>query len=142
MVVVVGIDETERAEIVLRHARDEAERRGAELHAVHVFHPPVMYFEVPVDVQALQSAQQRLVWERLDAVLATSPVPSKRVELEGYPPDTLVAYAKEVGASLIVVGTRGRGDFAALVLGSTSHRVLHLASCNVLVITGDTMAER
>lgn len=138
MVVVVGIDETERAPTVLRHAMEEAERRGAELHAVHVFHPPVMYFEVPVDVQALQTAQERQVWERLDPILAQSSVPTKRVALEGYPPDTLVAYAKEVGASLIVVGTRGRGDFAALVLGSTSHRVLHLAGCNVLVVTRDS----
>ncbi len=140
MIVVVGIDETDRAPVVLQHALDEAARRGATLHVVHVFHPPVMYFEVPVDVQALQSAQQRHVWERLDPVLETATVPFERVELEGYPPDTLVGHAKAVGASLIVVGTRGRGDFAALVLGSTSHRVLHLANCNVLVVTSDVAA--
>jgi nucleotide-binding universal stress UspA family protein len=58
----------------------------------------------------------------------------ERVDLEGYPPDTLVAYADEVGASLLVVGTRGRGELASLILGSTSHRAIHLSRCDVLVV--------
>jgi nucleotide-binding universal stress UspA family protein len=57
-----------------------------------------------------------------------------RVDLDGYPPDALVGYAEEVAASLLVVGTRGRGEIAALFLGSTSHRAIHLAKCDVLVV--------
>ncbi len=57
----------------------------------------------------------------------------KRVDLNGYPADALVEYAGGVGADLIVVGSRGRGELAALLLGSTSHRILHLATCDVLV---------
>jgi nucleotide-binding universal stress UspA family protein len=61
-------------------------------------------------------------------------VPVERVDLDGYPPDTLVAYADDAAASLLVVGTRGRGELASLILGSTSHRALHLAKCDVLVV--------
>jgi len=60
-----------------------------------------------------------------------------RVELEGYPADTLVEYASSVGAGIIVVGSRGRGELASLVLGSTSHRVVNQATCDVLIAKGD-----
>ena len=48
-----------------------------------------------------------------------------------------MAYAKDARASLLVVGTRGRGELGALILGSTSHRAIHLASCDVLVVKRD-----
>jgi nucleotide-binding universal stress UspA family protein len=57
-----------------------------------------------------------------------------KVDLDGYPPDTLSSYATEVEAELLVLGTRGRGELASLILGSTSHRALHLATCDVLVV--------
>jgi nucleotide-binding universal stress UspA family protein len=37
-------------------------------------------------------------------------------------------------ASLVVVGTRGRNAFTGMVLGSTSHEVLHRAHCSVIVV--------
>jgi nucleotide-binding universal stress UspA family protein len=46
----------------------------------------------------------------------------------------LVDYTKNVTAKRLIIGTRGRGEVAALVLGSTSHRALHLARCDVLVV--------
>ena len=45
-----------------------------------------------------------------------------------------MAYVKNVRAGLLVVGTRGRGELASMVLGSTSHRAIHLAPCDVLVV--------
>jgi len=63
------------------------------------------------------------------------------VDLEGYPPDVIVEYAQEIGADLIVVGSRGRGDLASLVLGSTSHRVVNHAPCDVLVVRGHNEEE-
>jgi nucleotide-binding universal stress UspA family protein len=45
-----------------------------------------------------------------------------------------VAEAKDFAAGVIVMGSRGRGDLAGLVLGSTAHKVIHLADLPVLVV--------
>lgn len=58
----------------------------------------------------------------------------ERGDPEGHPPDLLVDYASKVAASLLVVGTSSRGEFASLILGSTSHRTIPLAKCDVLVV--------
>ncbi|HUA31879.1 MAG TPA: universal stress protein [Streptosporangiaceae bacterium] len=42
--------------------------------------------------------------------------------------------AKNLDVSVIVMGSRGRGDLAGLVLGSTAHKVIHLADRPVLVV--------
>jgi nucleotide-binding universal stress UspA family protein len=52
----------------------------------------------------------------------------------GYAAREIVNDAREVGADVIVMGSRGRGDLAGLVLGSTAHKVIHLSDRPVLVV--------
>jgi nucleotide-binding universal stress UspA family protein len=52
----------------------------------------------------------------------------------GHAARQIVADAEEHGADVIVMGSRGRGDLAGLVLGSTAHKVIHLAHRPVLVV--------
>jgi len=52
----------------------------------------------------------------------------------GDPAETICAYAAEIGARLIAVGTRGHGTVASLLLGSVSQAVMRHASCPVLVV--------
>jgi nucleotide-binding universal stress UspA family protein len=66
-------------------------------------------------------------------VIEGTDVEIEKVELNGYPADELVAHCDRVGASLVVVGTRGRGRVASAVLGSTSMRILEHAHCPVLI---------
>ncbi len=134
MAVVVGVDSSESSVRVLEKAIEEAVLRDAELHVVHVFNPPVAYLEVPIDVEVIRKAEVTAVWGMLDETIEGAGATVSRVDLEGYPPDTLVAYAESVGATLLVLGTRGRGELASLILGSTSHRALHLSKCDVLVV--------
>lgn len=141
MTVVVGVDSSPGSAIVLGRAIEEAERRRAELHAVHVYNPPVAYLEVPIDIALIRDAERSAVWGQLEAAIDAASVPITRIDLDGYPPDTLVAYATETEADLLVLGTRGRGELASLILGSTSNRALHLATCDVLVVkAGDPAA--
>ncbi|MDR9450058.1 MAG: universal stress protein [Acidimicrobiia bacterium] len=140
MIIVVGIDESEPAKIGLRRAIGMAETLGSELHVVHAVHIPgtllAVLNQVPADIAQLEKAQRDSVWEMAEPLLEETSVVVKRVDLNGYPADALVEYAEQVGAGLIVIGSRGRGELAALFLGSTSHRVLHLAHCDVLVVKG------
>ena len=135
MPIVVGVDGSPLSERVVTKAIAEAERRNEELHVVHVYQPPLMYFPTtlaePVDFAETHRAH---VWERLTPILEMSRVDWQRVDLTGYPGDVLVDYIANVDASLVILGTRGHGDFKSLLLGSTSHRVAQLATCDVLII--------
>ena len=52
----------------------------------------------------------------------------------GSPADEIIDAAKELGADLIVIGSRGWGEIRSVLLGSVSERVLHLAHCPVLIV--------
>jgi nucleotide-binding universal stress UspA family protein len=134
MSVVVGVDSSPHSAVVLGEAILEAQRRSTDLHVVHVFNPPVVYLEVPIDIVRVADAEKAAVWGPLEALISAAGVEVTKVDLDGYPPDTLVSYATETGATLLVVGTRGRGELASLILGSTSARAIHLARCDVLVV--------
>ena len=52
----------------------------------------------------------------------------------GYAAREIVADAQEIGADVVVMGSRGRGDLAGLLLGSTAHKVIHLSDRPVLIV--------
>jgi nucleotide-binding universal stress UspA family protein len=138
MIIVVGVDESAPSIHGIHKAIELAEALHAELHVIHAVHIPgtllAVLNQVPADIAQLEKAQRDAVWEMAAPLLDDTSVKVERVDLNGYPADALVEYAEGVGADLIVIGSRGRGELAALFLGSTSHRVLHLAHCDVLVV--------
>jgi len=133
-IVVAGVDDSPVSMEVLEKAIEQASWRKAELHVVHVVRFPMTYTQLPVDITEVIEAERRTVWERLEPTMAGAGLTVRRVDLDGYPPDTLVAYTSSEEAVLLVVGTRGRGEIASLILGSTSHRAIQLAECDVLVV--------
>jgi nucleotide-binding universal stress UspA family protein len=61
--------------------------------------------------------------------------PSVEVLIDiGDPASTIVRVSQDLGADLIVMGRRGRGDLGGLLLGSVSHKVGHLAACAVMTV--------
>jgi nucleotide-binding universal stress UspA family protein len=132
---VVGIDGSDHSIKALQTAIDEAKRRDAELHVVHVsdFTPAILHLagDVTVDTAEVAAARREEVWNRVKSLFSTEGF--KRVDLVGYPADSLVDYCQEVGADLLVMGTRGRGRLVATFLGSTSLRALERAHCDVLI---------
>lgn len=137
-IVVAGVDDSPVSKNVLEKAIEQASWRHAELHVVHVVRVPMTYTQLPVDVTEIIEAERGMVWGELEPMMAGSGLSVRRVDLDGYPPDTLVAYASTEEAVLLVVGTRGRGEIASLILGSTSHRAIQLAECDVLVVKEST----
>lgn len=136
--VVVGVDGSPGGQAALGVAFDEASWRCAELVVVHAwmqpgsddpYSPPPLYY----DPDETGEAERVLLAEALAGWRDKYPdVRVRPVLAHGTPVDQLLAYGR--GAQLIVVGSRGRGGFASLVLGSTSRAVLHRASGPVAVV--------
>jgi nucleotide-binding universal stress UspA family protein len=139
--IVVGVDNSPAAVTALLAAAEEARLRGATLHVVHVVHiPPSPLADISVIPNNLVESNYELaetvrvaVWEKVKTQLGGSGLQWIQVDRLGYPADEILDYAQTVEAGLIVVGSRGFGDLKSLLLGSTSHRISHLAQCNVLI---------
>jgi nucleotide-binding universal stress UspA family protein len=135
-VVVVGVDGSEQARIAVLEAADQALRLGASLRvvcAVPQYSGSLAWVPAPLDRKALFADIQ----VTLDAGMAwlRSHYPGLSAESQlrdGSPVEVLVAEGRHV--ELVVVGTRGRGGFTGMLLGSTSDGVLHHAKGPVMVV--------
>lgn len=133
--VLCPVDFSEYSRRALHHAAAVAEWYAAELHVLHA------YLEVaPVPVPLLVPEPMSDVREGMTAALHKFVLESEigrpfiEAVRDGDPVPTLLEYASRSGADLIVMGTHGHTGFERALLGSTTERVLHKASCPVLTI--------
>jgi len=140
--IVVGVDGSEPGSEALRWAADEAALRGAELVAVHAWDYPYLGTMdlVGLDDRFREAAEQA-AREVLDAAVAElrrqHPEHRERIRgelVQGSPGWSLVQRAAE--ADLLVVGSRGRGGFRGLLLGSVSQIAANHATVPVVVVRG------
>lgn len=124
--VVVGVDGSPGSQAALRWAVEETRLRGGELEAV------VAWQRSPIGRSAVREHEAReALADALDRV-DTGGVTVVPTVVEGSPAGALVRASRS--ASVVVVGTRGRGVVAESVLGSVSHEVLHRAWGPVVVV--------
>lgn len=140
--IVVGVDGSETSRAALQWAIEEAKRHGSSVEAVHAWHDVYIGSAYPfaagmVDPKIYRDSGERILNAAVDAEdesgLAT---PVHRVLVNDSPAHALLESAK--GADLIVIGSRGRGGFTGLLLGSVSQQVVHHASCPVVVVPPTT----
>lgn len=134
--IVVGVDGSDHSGQALAYAIDEARRRQGTVDAVHAYAPP-MYWAAPEFGVLIPRPEDDVVEDAnrvLDEALADCPddVVVARVVVEGPAARALLETAE--GADVLVVGSRGRGGFLGLLLGSTSHQVVTHATCPVVVV--------
>jgi nucleotide-binding universal stress UspA family protein len=128
--VVVGTDGSDESAAAVRFAASRAAAGAAPLEVVTC----TGGHQVPgVDEQQLRASAQRIAEAAAEQARATHPgLPVSR-RVEDCPPEvTLVDASTDAG--LVVVGSRGRGVFEGLLLGSVSHAVIHGATCPVAVV--------
>lgn len=135
--VVVGVDGSDASEPAIGFAFEQASDRGARLVALHAFLPwayeavPAAA-DLPSDVLHDDEARR---W--LSEALAgwQEKFPDVQVEYATLRREAAVALVEtSAQAQLVVVGSRGRGGFRGLLLGSVSRSVLHHAACPVAVV--------
>ena len=130
--VVVGIDGSREATAALHWAAAEAACRRSQLHVVHGWSPPASALSTSA---AVNDALEECANDVVEAALADDELAGLDVVSTVRRAGAAVALLEATsGASLVVVGTRGRGAIGGLFLGSTSRQVAHHASAPVVVV--------
>ena len=132
--ILVAVDTSGYSKDALTTARDVARLSGGQIRIVHVreMSPgksgPVPKEELDEAQAVVDDAAKTLSDEGVEATTTIRTSHSGRVAAE------IVLEASDWGAQLIIMATRGLTDLAGLVLGSTTHKVLHLSPIPVLVV--------
>ncbi|MER5207768.1 universal stress protein [Streptomyces sp. NPDC002825] len=141
--VVVGVDGSPSSYAALRWAARQARQTGATLTVVGVFDVPgaTGWSAPPVDAAFDEEQARKALSEELGAVLSRSGdiPPLEQHVVRGNPAKVLIEAS--AGADLLVVGSRGRGGFASLLLGSVSQQCAVHASCPVVIVRAEASEE-
>jgi nucleotide-binding universal stress UspA family protein len=136
--VIVGVDGSPSSAAAVSFAAAEAVRRGVSLLLAHAWTLPMaisLAGMVPMayDVDEFQRAAREVLDQAAADVRRSHPrLPVDPRLLEGPAPAMLIDLSRE--GQLVVTGTRGRGGFTGLLLGSVSQAVLNRADCPVVVV--------
>jgi nucleotide-binding universal stress UspA family protein len=135
---VVGIDGTPASEAAIAFAFAQASAHGADLVAVHAWTdvvPEAEYLSgaAALDFGPFEERAAEILDERLAGWQEKYPdVHVRRQLVRDRAASVLLRHGEH--ARLLVVGSRGRGGFRGLLLGSTSQQLLHHATCPVAVV--------
>ncbi len=136
-IVLVGVDGSPESGAALKYAVAEANRRGARLRVVSTYFPeysvhgqtqPLTSSEPAIEVD-VEAQTRRMVEE---ALAGDAPPPVEVVVAAGPAANVLIERSGEV--DVLVLGHRGRGGFASMLLGSVSLQCVLHAQCPVIVV--------
>ena len=135
--IVVGVDGSEHGERALDWAVKEAGFRGARLRLVAAWHLPPTVYSGPgyIPTVGTRESFEQFASELVDAAATRARdagVEADAVVREGQAAEVLVEEAAD--ADMLVVGSRGHGGFAGLLLGSVSAQCAHHAVCPLVVV--------
>jgi len=136
--IVVGVDGSDGGAAALEFAAHEAAVHKARLRVVSAWSVPYAAyaegFMPPGNVaEMMRNEADSLATAAAERAAELEPaIYCEHEAVEGHPAEVLVAESRD--ASLVVVGSRGHGGFASLLLGSISHQVAQHAGCAVAIV--------
>ena len=138
--IVVAIDGSEHSQAVLEWAMKEAALQQALLTVLTVHlvaesywtHNPIIYPRDRSEQEKSRQAVQDLVNKAASRLGSDAPASVTVRAVSGIPAQEIISASGD--ADLVVVGSRGGGGFAGLLLGSVSTQVVHHAACPVVVV--------
>lgn len=144
--VLIAVDGSENSERALDFALDFAEKYDAALTILNVSQSPSLV-AVPADSTAVSGESmvgiakdlQKLHSSILNKAISRAKQSKPHVQvfsklLEGDPAEEIIAATKQNEFDIVVVGHRGLGRMREMILGSTSEKVAHSASCTVIIV--------
>ena len=135
--IVVGIDGSAHSQVALAWAIQEARLRGLGLQIIHAFPALVTYWgTTSSEYYPKEEAGARKMFE--ESLAAAPPMDDLDVErtlVPGNPAEVLIEASR--GASMVVVGSHGRGGYRGMLMGSVPIHCASQAHCPVLVVRGE-----
>ncbi len=139
--IVVGVDGSEPSRRAVEWSARHAQALGAEVVVVHVVDLPVylggvgaMPYVMPPLTPEQRDELRDVVARDWCKPLADAGVAHRVLLMEGRAAPAIIEAARTEQADIIVTGRRGRGGFAELVLGSTSHELTHHADRPLVIV--------
>jgi universal stress protein A len=145
--ILVPTDFSENAQVAFQRAFDLARQLKAKHYLLHVQDGSVFQTAVQEGLvgpdstdEQLQSAVEQLTESRFSEMLAgldPIDIPIERLTLRGYPKSTIIDYAEEIHAELVVIGRRGLTAMSMItsaVVGSIAEYVLRRSPCPTVVV--------
>jgi nucleotide-binding universal stress UspA family protein len=134
--ILVAVDHSAASDRALAAARDLAMLSNGEVWVLHLREREVMPKVGVMTSAETRSDAETAVGAAVDT-LCRAGVKAHAVvrsTVFGYAAREIINDARDLDADVIVMGSRGRGDLAGLVIGSTAHKVIHLTDRPVLVV--------
>jgi nucleotide-binding universal stress UspA family protein len=137
--ILVPLDFSEHASAVLEWAIHLAAEHSSQVVLVHAYHPPVEFQQLegaylPPDFWSNVKREAEQSLGRYAEQVRAKGLACDLLVREGYPATVIEEAAAELGADLIVIGTRGHTGLKHLLLGSIAERVVQKAPCAVLTV--------
>ena len=134
--ILLGVDGSEHALHAAKVAGELARQLGSDMWVVACFDPVPAYLGEPNLQHAVNLRLQQAEEVLAPALEEIGKIPGllRKEILEGPPAEAILNVAQARDNDLIIMGTRGRGQLAGLLLGSQSHKVITHASCPVMLI--------
>src|SRR3712207_3055903 len=131
--ILLATDGSEDAELAGRAAASLSVETGVELHLVHAWQSVPQPF---IEAAHYEREAARILEEQAERVADAGAAVREAHLVTGPPVDAILDLCEEIGADLIVVGSKGHGTLGRLILGSVSEGVVHHATRPVLVLRG------
>ena len=134
--ILLPLDGSESSQATAAYAAELAKKVDAEIVLLICYEPlpeVPQAWPYPHTAQDMETKASEIL-DCCSGPVAESGVPHTRRVQEGRPARTIAEVAEEEGCDLIVMGSTGMGELEGLLLGSVTNKVLHLASCPVLVM--------
>jgi nucleotide-binding universal stress UspA family protein len=134
--ILVPVDHSAVSDRAVLAARDLAQLSSGEVWVLHVREFELGSKAGPLPPRETQDEADSRVSASVEVLTQAGVKAHGMVKktVYGYAAREIVAEAIELGCGVIVMGSRGHGDLAGLVIGSTAHKVIHLTDRPVLIV--------
>ncbi len=139
--ILLATDDSAEAQLAARTAVDLTKKTDSELHVIYVMHraeelrqPEGLGFGSVVSQEELKRMGEAMLDKLITHIEEAGGSVAQAYLRQGRADEKVVAQAEEIGAGLIVLGSRGLGGIRRALMGSVSDSVVRHAHCPVLVV--------